>query len=224
MRQLAVTINSLKELSPLTTNQSIFFHNYHKKDIMVLSGCAGTGKTLSALYKALEEALDKRSKRQKIIIVRSNVSVRDPGALPGDLEEKNAIYELPYEQLCSFLLGKPDSYSRLKEQGVVSFMSTSFMRGLTFNNSIVIVDEFENCNFQEINTIITRLGNNSKIILCGDIHQTDLYKKGDVSGWWKFMEIINNMHNVLHVDFKVEDIVRSGLVKDYLIAKEKTSS
>lgn len=223
MRQLAVTINSLKELSPLTTNQSIFFHNYHKKDIMVLSGCAGTGKTLSALYKALEEALDKRSKRQKIIIVRSNVSVRDPGALPGDLEEKNAIYELPYEHLCSYLLGKPDSYSRLKEQGIIEFMSTSFLRGLTFNNSIVIVDEFENCNFQEIDTIITRLGNNSKIILCGDINQTDLYKKGDVSGWWRFMGIINNMNSVLHVDFKVEDIVRSGLVKDYLIAKEKTN-
>ena len=156
-QKLSITINNLQELYPLTTNQAAVFHNFNKKDVIVLSGCAGTGKTLCALYKALEEVLDRRGKRQKIIIVRSSVSVRDPGALPGDLDDKNAVYELPYEHLCSFLLGKNDSYSRLKEQGIVSFMSTSFLLGITLNNSIVIIDEFENCNFQEIDTVITRL-------------------------------------------------------------------
>lgn len=223
-QKLSVTINNLQELYPLTTNQASVFHNFTKKDVIVLSGCAGTGKTLCALYKALEEVLDRRGKRQKIIIVRSNVSVRDPGALPGDLDEKNAVYELPYEHLCSFLLGKNDSYSRLKEQGIVTFMSTSFLRGITFNNSIVIIDEFENCNFQEIDTVITRLGNNSKLIMCGDIAQTDLLKKHDPSGWWRFMTILEGMNNVLHVNFTTDDIVRSGLVKDYLIAKDKIES
>lgn len=220
---LTLKIDHLKTFQPLTNNQRKFYDIYKTgADFMMLSGSAGTGKTFIALYKALEQVMDKSNPFNKVIIVRSAVQLRDSGFLPGDEEQKNAIYEAPYTQICSTLFGRGDAYQRLKEQKYVQFVTTTAIRGLTFDRSIVIVDEAQNYNFHELDTIITRVGEHCKIIFVGDTKQNDLLKNSrDVSGLVQFMKIANQVPNFERVHFTREDIVRSDLVKDYIIAKEE---
>ncbi len=220
---LRIKIDDLKVFEPLTENQKIFFDAYKRQDYFIaLHGVAGTGKTFCALYKALEEVLDRNNPFQKIIVVRSAVQSREIGHLPGDVHEKMEIYQQPYRQICETLFGRRDAWDRLEEQGHIEFISTSFIRGMSFDDAIIIVDECQNLSFEEIDTVMTRVGYRSKIIWCGDYRQTDLNKKkNDVSGILKFFDIAYHMAAFTRVEFTVEDIVRSSLVKDYIIAKLK---
>lgn len=219
---LKIKLDNLKTFDPLTENQKLFFDAYKRGDYFIaLHGVAGTGKTFIALYKALEEVLDKSNPFNKIIVVRSAVQSREIGHLPGDVGEKMEIYQQPYRQICETLFGRRDAYQRLEEQGYIEFISTSFIRGMSFDDAIIIVDEVQNMNFEEIDTVMTRVGYRSKIIWCGDYRQTDLRKNNDKSGLLKFFDIAYHMNAFTRIEFTVEDIVRSSLVKDYILAKLK---
>ena len=218
---LRLRLDDLKTFDPLTENQKLFFEAYKRGDYFVaLHGVAGTGKTFCALYKAIEEVMDKSNPFDKIIVVRSAVQSREIGHLPGDVNEKMEIYQQPYRQICDTLFGRKDAWDRLEEQGHIEFISTSFIRGMSFDDAIIIVDEMQNMTYEEIDTVMTRVGYRSKIIWCGDYRQTDLNKKkNDVSGILKFFDIAYHMNAFTKIEFTVDDIVRSSLVKDYILAK-----
>ena len=219
--QLRLRLDDLKTFQPLTDNQKKFFDAYKRGDYFVaLHGVAGTGKTFIALYKAIEEVMDKANPFNKIIVVRSAVQSREIGHLPGDVAEKMEIYQQPYRQICETLFARKDAWDRLEEQHHIEFISTSFIRGMSFDDAIIIVDEMQNMTYEEIDTVMTRVGYRSKIIWCGDYRQTDLNKKrNDVSGILKFFDIAYHMNAFTKIEFTVDDIVRSSLVKDYILAK-----
>jgi len=221
--RLRLRLDDMKTFQPLTENQNKFFQAYKQGDYFIaLHGVAGTGKTFSALYKAIEEVLDKSNTFEKIIVVRSAVQSREIGHLPGSVDEKMEIYQQPYRQICETLFGRKDAWDRLEEQGHIEFISTSFIRGMSFDDAIIIVDEMQNMTFEEIDTVMTRVGYRSKIIWCGDYRQTDLNKKkNDVSGLLKFFDIAYHMDAFTRIEFTPDDIVRSSLVKDYILAKLK---
>lgn len=216
-------LNDLDVIDPITNNQKIFFEQYSQASAFLLHGAAGTGKTFIALYKALEEVLGKSNTYEKVIICRSAVPSREIGHLPGDQEEKTSVYMQPYISMCEELFpDKQNPFGRLSDAKDLHWMITSFVRGITLDNSIIIVDECQNMNDMEINSIMTRVGRNSKIIFCGDFRQSDLYKnRNDMSGLQKFMIIAEMMRSFRIVEFQTEDIVRSDLVKEYIIARMK---
>jgi phosphate starvation-inducible PhoH-like protein/PhoH-like ATPase len=216
-----VRIDDLLTFKPITENQLKTYNSYKQDKHLLLHGIAGTGKTFLSLYLALEEVLDPSTIYDDIFIVRSVVSTRDIGFLPGDEQEKVSIYEAPYRSICRELFGIKDAYDALKQQGNVKFMSTSFIRGITITNSIVIVDECQNLNFHELDSIITRMGKNSKIIFCGDYTQTDLTRENDKRGIVNFMNILKHIEEFETVEFMIDDIVRSDFLKSYIIAKYK---
>jgi phosphate starvation-inducible protein PhoH len=182
---------------------------------------AGTGKTYIAFYKALEEVMEKSNPYTKLVIIRSSVQSREMGHLPGDAAEKMNQFTEPYKQIAAELFKRKDAWDRLVEQGYVEFLSTSFIRGTTFNNAIVMLDESQNCTMHELDTIITRIGNASKFFLCGDYRQVDLKKRDDKSGLLEFLTILRAMKEFTEIEFTVDDIVRSSLVKSYIIARIK---
>ena len=216
-------VNDLIKIRPKTDNQQELYNLWQRDKSLFLYGYAGTGKTFLALYLALSQVLDPNSWYKKLLIVRSNVQSRDLGLLPGTVEEKIAEYEKPYRTICDQIFPWKKSYDNMKEVGIIQFEPTSFLRGHTFDNTIVIVDEAQNLSFQELDTIMTRLGENSKIVFCGDINQNDLIqKKHDQSGFRDFLKIIRQMAEYFDtLEFQIEDIVRSNLVKQYIIAKSK---
>ena len=226
-RKKPINLDYIKKIEPLTENQEKFFKDYGKNQNMVAYGCAGTGKTFVTLYNALLDVLDPKSPYEKIYIVRSLVATREIGFLPGDHEDKSSLYQIPYKNMVKYMFEMPDDnafemlYANLKAQGTISFWSTSFIRGTTFDNAILIIDEFQNLNFHELDSIITRVGENSKIFFCGDATQTDLVKTAEKNGIVDFMNIIKNMPSFDTVEFQPEDICRSGLVKEYIIAKHE---
>lgn len=215
------TLHDLNKITPLTENQKLFFNKYNSGNHMIAHGKPGTGKTFLAMFKAFEEIIEGSSPYKKLIIIRSAVPTREIGFLPGTEEEKLEAFERPYIQICDELfIYKWRNYERLKKSNKVEFMSTSHLRGLTIQNAIVIVDEAENLNYHELHSVISRIGEDSKIIFCGDIMQTDLIKsKHDQCGLLKFMKIAKRMPSVSLVEFGIDDIVRSGLVKEFLLAE-----
>lgn len=220
---LKIKLDHLKTFEPLTDNQKKFFEMYRGGAyFMGLFGSPGVGKTFLALYKAIEEVLDKTNSFKQVVIVRSLVQLREVGHLPGNLEEKQEIYELPYKEACEVLFGRSDAWDRLKEQGHARFISTTAIRGISIDDAIIIVDENQNMNWSEVNTIITRVGHRSKIIFCGDFKQTDLIRSNkDQSAFHTFLEIARSMKAFQEIYFTPDDIVRSSLVKDWIVACEK---
>ena len=224
-RKKPINLDYIKKIEPFTPNLSAFFVRYAKGQNMVAYGCAGTGKTFITLYNALMDVLDPKTPYDQIYIVRSLVATREIGFLPGDHEDKSYLYQIPYKHMVKYMFEMPDDasfdmlYGNLKTQGTIDFWSTSFIRGTTFDSSILIVDEFQNLNFHELDSMITRVGENSKIMFCGDATQTDLTKTNEKNGIVDFMKILQNMPSFDTIEFTAEDICRSGLVKEYIISK-----
>lgn len=212
----------LKRVQPMNHPQKQMTKSYFNGYNIFADGSAGTGKTYYAMYLALRDILDKNTKQDKIVIVRSAVSSRDIGFLPGSELEKLEPYERPYKDIIEDLTnGKKTCYDKMKEKGEIQFMPTSFVRGLTWDNAVVIVDEIQNMNFHEINSIMTRMGQNTRIICAGDLVQTDLYKsKNDSTGISTFVRVVKSMPNFDVVNFTQNDIIRSDFVKSWICALE----
>lgn len=224
-RKKPINSDLLIDIEPLTDNQKKLFESYAEGKHLVAYGAAGTGKTFITLYNALADVLDERTPYEKIYLVRSLVSTREIGFLPGDHDDKASLYQIPYKNMVKYMFQMPSDpdfemlYGNLKTQETISFWSTSFIRGTTLDNCIVIVDEFQNLNFHELDSIVTRVGENSKIMFCGDATQTDLIKTNEKNGIIDFMKILNVMPSFDVIEFGINDIVRSGIVKEYLVAK-----
>ena len=226
-KKLEITSKNMVAIKPATDNQKLVFESWKTGASQFLYGAAGTGKTFISLYNGLREALDNTSKIDKVIIVRSLIPTREIGFLPGDEDDKSALYQVPYSNMVQFMFEMPNEqsftnlYERLKAQGTFFFLSTSFLRGLTFDNALIIVDECQNLNFHELDTITTRLGQDSKIAFCGDFTQSDLVRTNEKNGLWDFLRIAEEMKEFSCTEFTIGDIVRSGFVRNYLIQKTK---
>jgi predicted ribonuclease YlaK len=224
-RKKPIDSSYLLPVEPLTDNQKIMFEEYGKGQNIYAYGCAGTGKTFVALYLALRDVLSEHTPYDKVYIVRSLVATREIGFLPGTHEDKASLYQIPYKNMVKYMFEMPDDnsfemlYENLKAQETVSFWSTSFLRGTTLDNSIVLIDECQNLNFHELDSIMTRCGQDTKIMFCGDARQSDLQKSNERTGIIDFQKILENMKEFSMVEYNIEDIVRSGLVKSYLISK-----
>ena len=228
-RKKPINADMMRDIEPLTDNQKILFDSYESGKNLVAYGAAGTGKTFITLYNALCDVLDQSTPYEKIYIVRSLVATREIGFLPGDHEDKSSLYQIPYKNMVKYMFQMPTDadfemlYGNLRAQDTISFWSTSFIRGTTLDKAIILVDEFQNLNFHELDSIMTRVGASSKIMFCGDATQTDLVKQNERNGIIDFMRVLRLMSSVDLIEFGVEDIVRSGLVKEYLLAKMELS-
>lgn len=209
----------LMEINPITETQKTVFESFYDNHLL-LHGIAGTGKTFVSLYLALREILEYGT-FQKIYIIRSAVPTRDVGFMPGTLDEKLRVYEQPYREIVNSLLGRGDAYDIMKQKGIIEFMSTSFVRGLTIDSSVVIVDEIQNLSFGELDSVMTRVGEGTKILFCGDFRQSDLKHSKEKSGIHDFMRILDRINEFDHIEFQEQDIVRSGIVKTYIITKNE---
>jgi len=224
-RKKPINTDMLRDIEPLTDNQKILFEAYAENKNLVAYGCAGTGKTFITLYNAIKDVLSPTTPYEKIYIVRSLVATREIGFLPGDHEDKSTLYQIPYKHMVKYMFEMSSDadfemlYGNLKTQGTIDFWSTSFIRGTTFDNAIIIVDEYQNLNFHELDSIMTRVGQDSKIMFCGDATQSDLTKTNERNGIMDFMRVLRLMPSLDIIEFGVEDIVRSGLVKEYILAK-----
>jgi phosphate starvation-inducible protein PhoH len=212
---------NLKHVNPLTENQRIAFDAFDDGKHLMLHGMAGTGKTFIALSKTIDALMSNTGVQNKIYIVRSVVPTRDMGFLPGNQKEKMKVYEAPYYAICTELFDRSDAYEILKQKNAIEFISTSFIRGITMNNCYVIVDEVNNMTFHELDSVITRIGKGCRVLFCGDFRQSDLTKEQERNGLKDFMKIISKLNDFVHVDFLEQDIVRSKLVKEYIIARQK---
>ena len=224
-RKKPINSELLLNIEPLTENQRNLFALYDEGKHLVAHGVAGSGKTFLCLFKALQDVLNEYTPYEKIYIVRSLVPTREIGFLPGSHEDKSSLYQIPYKNMVKYMFQMPSDadfemlYGNLKAQETISFWSTSFIRGTTLDNCIIIVDELENLNFHELDSIITRVGENTKILFCGDASQSDLVRLNEKNGVIDFMKIIRSMPSFGIVEFGVDDVIRSGLIKEYLIAK-----
>jgi len=223
-----IKLDDMVSIKGITKNQESVIKEYKKGKCLFLYGSAGTGKTFITLYHALKEVLDLKTPYNCVYVVRSLMPTREIGFLPGDEEDKSALYQVPYDNMVRFMFKMTTEdqfdflYDRLRQQGSMMFLSTSFLRGITLDNAIVIVDECQNLNFHELDTIMTRVGQDSKIMFCGDFDQSDLSKERERSGLGNFMRIINEMKEFHLCEFDIGDIVRSGLVRSYIVQKYNT--
>jgi phosphate starvation-inducible PhoH-like protein len=225
-RKKPINTDLLTKIEPITDNQKVLFDAWDEGKNIFAYGAAGTGKTFAALYLALRDVLDQSTPYEKIFVVRSLVSTREIGFLPGDHEDKSFLYQIPYKHMVKYMFEMATDadfemlYANLKAQETIKFWSTSFIRGTTLDRAIVLIDESQNLNFHELDSIITRIGEDSKIIFCGDATQTDLQKTNEKNGIHDFMKIIEQMpEDFKMIEFGINDIVRSGLVRSYLIRK-----
>ena len=217
---MSVRLDDLLQFDPLTRNQEIAYKAWDEGENLVLTGTAGTGKTFMGLYLALEDVLDKETEWDRLVIIRSMVPTRELGFLPGDKEAKEEAFTVPYKSICNELFGDKNSYNKMVTAKQIKFESTSFIRGTTFDNCIIVVDEMQNLNFHELDSVITRVGRHSKIIFCGDYKQSDFRYDDDKDGIVKFLQIVEQLKNFTIINFGWEDIVRSDFVRDYIMTKE----
>lgn len=215
-----VKLEHLQPFDAITGNQQKACDYWDKGSNLILSGSAGTGKTFIGMNLALEEVLDRETPYHQLVIVRSIVPTRDIGYLPGDEEEKKQVYTLPYVGICSEIFGNGEAWTRLVMQKRVTFESTSFIRGTTFNNAIIMVDEMQNLNFHELDSVVTRIGNNCKLIMCGDYYQSDFKREDEKKGIMDFLNIVESLQQFELIEFTWKDIVRSDFVRDYIMTKE----
>ena len=219
----------LVDIQPITENQKRLCESYSAGKNIIAYGAAGTGKTFITLYNAIKEVLNAETPYKKVYIVRSLIATREVGSVLGDIEDKSRLYQVPYEHMVKYMFQMSSDeefhnlYRNLKDQGTINFLSTSYIRGTTLDDAIVIVDEFENLNFNELDSIITRVGQNSKIHFCGDATQSDLEQTTERNGIVDFIKVTRGMPSVDIIEFGIDDIVRSGIVKEYLIAKLEQS-
>ena len=224
-RKKPINSNYFLDVGPITENQELFFNEWKNGKNLFAYGAAGTGKTFIALYLALKDVIDEETPYDKVYIVRSLVSTREIGFLPGTHEDKSELYQVPYKNMVRNMFYMPDQvsfdmlYDNLKNQETISFWSTSFLRGTTLDDAIIIVDECQNLNFHELDSIITRVGQDSRIVFCGDVNQSDLVRTNERNGILDFQRILQGMDEFEEIEFGIGDIVRSGLVKSYLISK-----
>lgn len=220
---LKIKLEALKTFDALTDNQQKFFDSYKRGDYFIgLFGSPGVGKTFLAMYRSLEEVLDRSNPFKQVVVVRSAVQVRDQGFVPGSLDEKMEIYETPYKEISETLFGRSDAWDRLKEQGYARFISTTAIRGISIDDAIILVDESQSMTFHELSSVISRVGHRSKIIFIGDLKQNDLIKsKNDVSGLKEFLNVARHMDEFSEITFTPDDIVRSSLVKSFIVACDK---
>lgn len=220
INQLNFELNHIK---PKTDNQQLTFDYYSQGNHLFLHGCAGTGKSFISLYLALKEIEDKRSLRRKLVIIRTAQPSKQIGFLPGSEKQKLEVYEAPYRSICAELYHRDDAYEVLKKKGLVEFHGTSFLRGTTIDDAVILVDEVQNMTYQELRTVITRVGENSRLVLCGDTKQDDLTSERfkETSGLVEIARVFNRMDGIEIVQFEVEDIVRSGFVKEFIMAEYK---
>jgi len=220
VRQLNLELNHIQ---PITDNQVRTFLSYEKGTNLFLHGCAGTGKTFISMYLALKEIENGRTRRHKLVIIRTAQSSKDIGFLPGDEKRKLEVYEAPYKAICAELYHRDDAYEILKQKGLIEFHSTSFLRGTTIDDAIILVDEVQNQRYVELRTVLTRTGDHSRVILCGDTKQDDLtsdrYK--ETSGLGDMMKVFGRMGQMTTIQFEIDDIVRSGFVRDFIIAENE---
>ena len=226
-RRLPINADMLTDVQPLTPNQERIFKAWDEGKHMFIYGAAGTGKTFTVLFKALQAALADNPDYDSIYLVRSLVATREIGFLPGSHEDKADIYQIPYKNMVKYMfeLGSDEEfemlYSALKSQGTIKFWSTSFLRGVTLDDSVIIIDEMQNLNFHELDSIITRVGEGSRIIFCGDGRQSDLRGDKERGGIHDFMRILEHMQEDFEmIEMTTDDIVRSGLVRNYLVTKD----
>ena len=220
--ETALKLNfQLRKIEPLTENQRLTFEKYYDGKNLLLHGIAGTGKSFLSIYLALQSLLSDASRYKKLIVVRSVVPTRDMGFLPGSNAEKAKVYEAPYQAIFTELFNRGDAYQYLKQKGMVEFISTSFIRGITLNDCIIVVDEIANMTLHELDSVITRVGKNCRIVFCGDFRQSDFTREHEKNGLIDFMRILNKMKSFEYVDFTEQDIVRSAMVKEYIIAKDR---
>jgi phosphate starvation-inducible protein PhoH len=210
----------LRKITPLTETQQLTFDTYNKDQHLLLIGTAGTGKSFLSIYLGMNEIMEKRT-QEKMVIIRSVVPTRDMGFLPGSNKEKSKVYEAPYYAIFAELFGRGDAYEYLKNKNIVEFMTTSFVRGITLNDCVVIVDEIQNMTAQELHSVFTRIGKNCRVIFSGDIKQNDLNGKREESGFKDFLKVLDYMRDFSIIEFDRNDIVRSTLVKSYIIAREE---
>jgi len=220
MSKATVKFEELLNYEPQTENQKKAYDAWDDGENLVLAGSAGTGKTFVALYLALEAVLERETPYNKVIIVRSVVPTRDMGYLPGTVEEKKEVFETPYKAICHELFNDNAAYKKLINSHQIEFMTTSFIRGLTIDNSIIIVDEMQNLNFHELDSVITRVGNNCRIVFSGDYHQSDFKEVSERDGIQRFLRIIEQLRNFSVITYGWEDIVRSDFLRDYIMTKE----
>ena len=213
----------IRHIQPITDNQVRTFQAYDNGDNLFLHGCAGTGKTFISVYLALKEIQNGRSRCRKLVIIRTAQSSKDIGFLPGSEKQKLEVYEAPYRAICAELYHRDDAYDILKQKGIIEFHSTSFLRGTTIDDSIILIDECQNQRYVELRTVLTRTGDRSRVILCGDTKQDDLtserYK--ETSGLADMMRVFDRMGDMTAIQFGIDDIVRSGFVRDFIIAENE---
>ncbi len=212
----------MQPLNALTKNQGVTISHYNNGDQLLLGGTAGTGKTYLALALALQDVMAGDTEQKSVTVIRSVVPTRDVGFLPGTEADKAAVYEAPYIAICTELFGRADAYQILKTKGVLRFMSSSFVRGTTLLDTIVIVDEFQNMTSHELHSVFTRIGHGCRVVFCGDLRQNDLgSKRSETSGFSDFLRIIDDMDEFKIVTFTRDDVVRSKLVKSYILARDQ---
>lgn len=215
-----VRADEIEPISPITENQEKAFKAWGDNHNLILVGSAGTGKTFMALHFAFSELFKNPDKYRRVMILRSVVPTRDMGLLPGTKEEKEDPYKLPYINICDEIFGYEGAYGKLTTTKKLAFETTSYIRGATFDQTIIVVDEMQNMNFHELDSIITRLGNDCRIIFSGDIKQTDFKYDHEKSGIVKFISILETMRAFRVIEFGWADIVRSDFVRDYIMTKE----